>query len=157
MATSIGPAVEVQTQPCTKTVEKNPPDMPACPPNTEPWTEQIVSSDTATTSPVNFAKLEGINPHGSGRRYRVRFNSGNPKFGDSGRGLLGALNEKVFHGGAATADAGNWQEWKDDLSDIAEFNFDAPDGKSLADTCRSVALALESVSGMGDSARGTCS
>ena len=150
---SSGLIAEVETTRCYKgAAPAGQSDMVACP-TMDPWTEQVVPNVVAAGT---FAKLAGESPHGSGRRYRIRFNSDNTKFGTKGQALLTALNDKVYKAGAATAYAGNWQEWTDSLSDIAEFDFDAPDGTSLANTCNAVAGALESVSGLGNSGMGTC-
>lgn len=127
-------------------------DMAACP-SSDAWSEQVVPNNLPAGT---FAKLKGTSPHGQGYRFSIRFNSDNTKFGTGGQTLLDALNDKVYKAGAATAYAGNWQEWSDALSDIAEFNFDAPDGKSLFNTCTAVSLALESVSGIGNSGSGVC-
>ncbi|KAL8835048.1 MAG: hypothetical protein Q9170_003476 [Blastenia crenularia] len=152
---AVGTIAAVETARCYK---GDPPsgqsDIPACP-AMDPWTEQVVPNVLPAGT---FAKLQGTSPHGSGARFTVRFNSDNIKFGTRGQALLTALNEKVYKGSppAATADAHNWQEYTDDLSAIAEFDFDAPDGTSLFHTCNAVAIALESVSGMGNSGRGVC-
>ncbi|KAI4281516.1 MAG: hypothetical protein L6R38_003642 [Xanthoria sp. 2 TBL-2021] len=152
---SISLSADVETKPCYKgaapTAQTTIKD--ACL-STEPWTEQIVPFEGGIAGP--FAKLIGKQPHGSGYRYRVRFNSDNPAFGVRGQALLAALNKGVFEAGAGTAHAHNWQEGPDGFSDVAEFDFDAPDGTSLDNTCRHVAAAVESVSKIGSAGKGVC-
>ncbi|KAG6989886.1 hypothetical protein G7Y79_00062g093640 [Physcia stellaris] len=127
-------------------------EMAACP-SSDAWSDQVVPNILPAGT---FAKLDRTSSHGQGYRFSIRFNSDNTKFGIKGQTLLNALNDKVYKAGAATAYAGNWQEWSDGLSDIAEFNFDAPDGTTLSNTCAAVSSALESVSGIGDSGSGIC-
>lgn len=151
----LGMVFEVAAERCYKGSDVPSNGMAACP-DVEPWTEQIVLSNYVDYPAGEFAKLEGKSPHGMGERFRVRFNTDNAKFGTRGLKLLEAVNKQVYDAGIATAHAGNWQEWTDGLSDVAEFSFDASDRYNLVQVCRAIAGALDSVSGLQDSGKGTC-
>ncbi|KAL8948850.1 MAG: hypothetical protein Q9222_004991 [Ikaeria aurantiellina] len=151
--TASGAHAQIETAQCNKgDPSAYQTQYPACP-DGDPWAEQVVPNDLP---PGPFAKISSTAPHGSGLRFRVRFNSDSTEFGVRGQDLLAALNEQVFRGGKATALAGNWQEWADGLSDIADFNFDAPGDTALADTCSAVAETVGSVSGIALSGYGIC-
>ncbi|KAL8685878.1 MAG: hypothetical protein Q9224_005632, partial [Gallowayella concinna] len=141
----------IEYAPCAKGTTNG---LSLCP-DVTPWAEQIVlSGSDPNFAAGEFAKLESSGPHGLGTRYRVRFNSDNTKFGIRGQALLKAVNERVYPAGSATAHAHNWQEWTDEFSDIAEFDFDAKNGRSDADLASEIASVVDSVSGLANSGDG---
>lgn len=170
LAQTDGASAVVETKPCSKDSAPGN-SMSACP-SSEAWVDQVVPSDLPAGT---FAKISYKEPHGSGYRYRVRFNKGNPNFSNAGEApgvlFLNTLNSRVYTlgGDAATADAGNWQEYTDGTSEIADFDFDPVPAQPQADVpsyrtgstnagvCKLVAGAVSYTSGLrADSGAGIC-